>query len=134
MSIQHRWLRHALRPFAAALLGVPAAHGATIAVAATRQAVVLESQDLIFRNGFDDCDPSTSPTPVADTCGVFVDATNGNDANLPSCKAHPLATLAAAIAQVPSGGFIYACAGSPFTGGVTVPPGSRIYGGPNCAT
>ncbi|MBK9034922.1 MAG: hypothetical protein IPL61_27275 [Myxococcales bacterium] len=80
------------------------------------------------------CDPAVSAAPIADSCGVFVDPTGGDDANVPSSKASPMATLAAALAQVPSGGAVYACSGAALVGGVTVPAGVRLYGGLACGT
>jgi hypothetical protein len=80
------------------------------------------------------CDPATSSTPVDDGCGVFVDATSGDDANVPSTKASPMKTLAAALAQVPDGGVVYACSGAAFDRAVTVPAGVTIRGGLDCAT
>lgn len=80
------------------------------------------------------CDPVASATPIADSCGVFVDPTGGDDGNVPSSKARPMATLAAALAQVPGGGAVYACSGAALAGGVTVPAGVRLYGGLACGT
>ncbi len=80
------------------------------------------------------CDPSAITTPVADSCGVFVDAANGYDGNVPSSKAKPLETLVAALAEVKVGGAIYACSDAALDGGVTVPSGLKIYGGLKCGT
>jgi hypothetical protein len=80
------------------------------------------------------CDPAVASGAVADSCGVFVDATGGDDNNVPSSKARPLKTLAAALANVSSGGAIYACSGAALVGGVTIPAGLRLYGGLDCTS
>ena len=78
------------------------------------------------------CDPAVQAV-VDDSCGVFVDATSGDDGNA-ATSAAPLKTLAAALAQVPSGGAVYACSDAPLDGNVTIPAGVKIYGGLACGT
>lgn len=80
------------------------------------------------------CNPATNGAPVDDGCGVFVDSTGGDDLNVPSTKAAPMKSLAAALAQVPNGGVVYACSGAAFDGPVTVPAGVTIHGGLACTT
>jgi hypothetical protein len=72
-------------------------------------------------------------TAVADTCGVFVSSSKGNDANADGSKGKPYQTLATALAMA-KGRAVYAC-GETFTvtASVTLSSPVTIYGALDCA-
>jgi hypothetical protein len=76
------------------------------------------------------CDPSQNPSPVDDTCGVFVSPA-GDDGNV-GTKAKPLKTMTAALGK---GSAVYACAGTtPFSEVLLVNAPVTIFGALDCAT
>lgn len=79
-----------------------------------------------------DCVPSTSATPVAGECGIFVSASKGDDATGDGSKEKPLATLPKAVETAGGMKPVYACA-EPFTGPITIGGSVLIYGGLDCA-
>jgi hypothetical protein len=79
-----------------------------------------------------ECVPSDNKSPVAESCGVFVSSSKGDDMGAGSQVA-PVKTLAKAIALAQSMGKpVYACAES-FSDVVTLPSGATLYGGLDCA-
>lgn len=79
-----------------------------------------------------ECVPAVANGAVADTCGIFVSSSLGDDATVQGTKANPFKTLAAAVAaagqaKVP----VYACAES-FTEPVTVTATLALFGGLDC--
>ena len=60
------------------------------------------------------CIPSANSTPVADTCGVFVSSTTGDDTNGKGTQKPPYKTLAKALEKATT---VYACAGRAVHGG-----------------
>src|SRR5688500_3109553 len=89
----------------------------TVTDPASDAAVVDAAIDAAIDAGGDPCDPSRTPEPVDDSCGLFVDATGGDDNSSAASKAEPLETLTAALARVAEGGAIYLCSGAAFNGG-----------------
>lgn len=78
------------------------------------------------------CVPSANSSPVSDSCGMFVSASLGDDAN-GGTQDKPLKTLSKALelagkANKP----LYACAET-FEEAVTAPAGMMLYGGLDCA-
>ena len=76
------------------------------------------------------CIPSENDEPVADECGVFVDAdaTDGGDGS----KSAPFNRIGDGVAAA-SGGAVYVCAGT-YSENVTLPPGTSLFGGLDCAS
>ena len=70
--------------------------------------------------------PSEAP---ADDCGVFVSSSQGNDTNGTGSKATPYATIGHAVQA--GAHVIYACTDG-FNEAVTLPAGTRLYGGLDC--
>jgi hypothetical protein len=79
------------------------------------------------------CNPTTSASPVADTCGVFVSSSMGSDASLTGSKKAPYQTLAKALGAA-NGKPVYAC-GETFTVTQTVTLAAKVdlYGALDCA-
>ena len=81
------------------------------------------------------CIPSQNSTPVADSCGVFVSSSMGDDTNS-GTESAPLKTLAAAVKKAGAGS-VYAC-GEIFTEPLTPASGTTLYGaldsGPRAGT
>jgi hypothetical protein len=79
------------------------------------------------------CVPTAGQDAVADTCGLFVSASKGNDTTVGAgTKSKPYKTLTAAVAAaMKTRARIYACAET-FTESVTVTVGLGIYGGLDC--
>src|SRR5262249_40554183 len=79
------------------------------------------------------CIPTTSPGPVADSCGVFVSSSKGSDTSGTGTKEAPYQTLAHALASA-KGQPVYAC-GETFTVTASVSLSARvdIYGALDCA-
>jgi hypothetical protein len=78
------------------------------------------------------CVPTAGQDPIADTCGVFVSSSGGDDVAGDGSKAKPFKTLAfgiksAAMANAP----VYACSET-FTETLTVAEGASVYGGLDC--
>jgi hypothetical protein len=79
-----------------------------------------------------ECVPGDNKSPVAESCGVFVSSSKGDDAAAGSQSA-PVKTLAAAVALAQgSAKPVYACAEA-FAEAVTLPAGTTLYGGLDCA-
>jgi len=80
------------------------------------------------------CVPTAGQDAVADTCGLFVSVSLGDDTKVGvGSKSKPYKTLAAAVvAASATKARIYACAET-FTETVTVTAGVGIYGGLDCA-
>src|SRR5450432_599909 len=80
-------------------------------------------------------DPKDSPTCVADSVGIFVDATNGKDSN-PGTKISPMQTIAAALGKTSAQqSRLYVCEGT-YAEDVLLDAshdGVSIYGGWKCA-
>jgi hypothetical protein len=76
------------------------------------------------------CIPHHNATAIADYCGIFVSASRGNDA-LGGTKSAPVQTLEKAI-EMAKGRPVYACAET-FPEAVSMPAGTRLYGGLDCA-
>jgi len=78
------------------------------------------------------CVPSENASPVGESCGVFVSSSGGDDANDGTPSA-PVKTLAKAIELATTSSTpVYACAET-FAEAVTLPAGSVLYGGLDCA-
>ena len=78
------------------------------------------------------CVPSMNAEPVAESCGVFVSNSQGDDADDGS-QAKPVRTLARAIDLAATKGMpVYACA-EMFDEAVTMSAGTMLYGGLDCA-
>ena len=77
------------------------------------------------------CDPTTIKGAVADTCGVFVSSSKGNDGTGKGTKEQPYQTIGKALAKA-GGKPVYAC-GEGFTEAVTVSAGVTIYGALGCS-
>jgi len=78
------------------------------------------------------CVPGENASPVSESCGVFVSSSSGDDGNAGTPSA-PLKTLAKAIDLATAAGRpMYACAET-FAEAVTLPAGSVLYGGLDCA-
>lgn len=78
------------------------------------------------------CVPSVNGEPVAESCGVFVSSSQGDDANDGS-QAKPVRTLAKALELAGSGDkAVYAC-GEVFDEVVTIETGAVLYGGLDCS-
>lgn len=77
-------------------------------------------------------DPKDSAPCVVDSYGVFVDGSNGIDAN-PGTKAAPVKTFAAALAKLGTLQRIYACEGT-YAEHVKLTRGVSIYGGFACGS
>src|SRR5688572_4928972 len=73
------------------------------------------------------CVPSTAGEPVAESCGVFVQASSMSGTE-DGTKANPYRTIAAAIAAAKP---MYVCAEA-FTEAVNLPVGSVVFGGLDC--
>lgn len=81
-----------------------------------------------------DCIPTLTAGPKDDTCGVYVDPTNGLDPS-PGTMGAPRKTLGAALAAWAEGKAIYVCDGAlADTEPLTVPAGVVVYGGLDCAS
>src|SRR5262245_16214596 len=80
------------------------------------------------------CIPQQTGDPIEDTCGVFVDAATGDDAN-GGTKEKPFARLTKALASS-NGKPVYACADAaqPFVEAVTLDSSAQIFGGLDCTT
>jgi hypothetical protein len=78
------------------------------------------------------CVPSGTTEIVDDSCGVFVSASNGNDANGEGTKEKPFATLEKALTK---GSTIYACADDkPFDEALALKGGVTLFGGLDCTS
>ena len=79
-----------------------------------------------------ECIPSSlgSGESPADTCGAFVSSSMGHDDSGTGSKAAPYATIGRALQA--SASVIYACTDG-FSEAVTLPPGTSLYGGLDCA-
>ncbi len=79
------------------------------------------------------CVPELMSGAVADSCGIFVSSTLGNDTPGAGSRDAPYKTLAAAVGAVTKTKTrIYACA-EPFTESVTLNGVTGLFGGLNCA-
>ena len=77
------------------------------------------------------CIPSEAGDPVADTCGVFVSSSLGDDDSGDGTKDAPYATIVVAAA---TGNNVYACAETfDETAGVALAGGQSLFGGLDCA-
>jgi hypothetical protein len=81
-------------------------------------------------SGSSACVASKSKSPIADSCGIFVSSSLGNDMGN-GTKAKPYKTIGAAIAKA-SGRRVYACA-ELFTEAVTISSAVELYGGFDCS-
>jgi hypothetical protein len=79
------------------------------------------------------CNPTTSTSPVADSCGVFVSSSKGSDASGTGTKEAPYQTLPKALGAA-AGMPVYAC-GETFTVTQTVTLSAKVdlYGALDCA-
>jgi hypothetical protein len=77
------------------------------------------------------CIPSESTTAIADSCGVFVSSSKGNDTTGKGTKEAPYQTLAKALGAVGSQP-VYAC-GETFTESVSISASVTIYGALACS-
>ncbi|MEO5731393.1 MAG: PGRS family protein [Byssovorax sp.] len=79
-----------------------------------------------------ECVPALANGAVADTCGLFVSSTLGDDAAAQGTKATPFKTLTAAVAAAgPAKKPVFACAES-FTEPVNVTAALALFGGLDC--
>jgi len=78
------------------------------------------------------CIPSENLAAVADTCGVFVSSTLGDDMNAGTAKDKPVKTLADALTKA-KGKPVYAC-GESFTETVTIQADATLYGALDCTS
>lgn len=79
------------------------------------------------------CIPSDDNPAIANTCGLFVSSSSGDDTSGDGSQAKPLKTLAAAVEQATAKGMpLYACA-EEFSGSVVLANGIALYGGLDCA-
>ena len=79
------------------------------------------------------CVPSTSSTPVAASCGVFVSSESGDDTNGKGTPAAPYKSIGEAIAGNAS--TVYACAGStPYSEAITLSTAVTLFGALDCTT
>lgn len=76
------------------------------------------------------CVPNELAGPVVDACGIFVSRSLGHDSSDGS-RAHPLRTLAKAIALSGTEKPVYACA-EQFQETLVIPAGTTVYGGLDC--
>lgn len=77
-----------------------------------------------------DCVPRENPSPVKESCGIFVSSSLGDDTNT-GTKSAPVKTVQQAIEKA-GGRPVYACA-EELIGSVTVTTKIAIYGGLDCA-
>jgi hypothetical protein len=78
------------------------------------------------------CVPSENASPVGENCGVFVSSSRGDDGHAGTPSA-PVKTLARAVeVATATAKPVYACAEA-FAEEVTLPVGSVLYGGLDCA-
>jgi hypothetical protein len=77
------------------------------------------------------CVPSANDSPIAESCGVFVSSSQGNDAN-DGTQDKPIKTLAKALQlAVKDSKPVYACAET-FNEAVSLEAGAALYGGLEC--
>ena len=77
-------------------------------------------------------DPKDSPACIADSVGIFVDATSGLDSNDGS-KAKPVKTIGAGLSKVGNKPRIYICEGT-YSENVKLATATSLYGGFTCGT
>ena len=78
------------------------------------------------------CVPSDSADAVADTCGIFVSSSLGDDAAADGTQKKPYKTITAAV-TAHADKRLYLC-GEAFDETVTLPAGSTLYGALNCTS
>ena len=77
-------------------------------------------------------EPKDSPACIADSVGVFVDATNGLDSNDGS-KGKPFKTIGSGLSKVGNRPRLYICEGT-YSENVKVATATSLYGGFTCGT
>ena len=77
-------------------------------------------------------DPKDSPLCIADTVGIFVDATKGDDSGGDGSKAKPVKTISKALSILGGKPRVYVCEGT-YAGSVDVASAAAIYGGLTCS-
>ena len=76
-------------------------------------------------------DPKDSPACIADSVGIFVDGTKGDDAAGDGTKTKPVKSIAKGLSILSGKPRVYVCDGS-YPGSVDVGVAVSIYGGLKC--